>query len=34
MYRAKGQGRDRIVTAGERAEPQKEKTPKRRKGEG
>jgi diguanylate cyclase (GGDEF)-like protein len=34
MYRAKGQGRDRVVTAGERAEPGKEKTPKRRKGEG
>ena len=33
MYRAKGQGRDRVVTAGERVEPEKEKTPRRRKGE-
>ena len=34
MYRAKGQGRDRVIAAGERHEPEKAKTPRRRKGEG
>jgi predicted signal transduction protein with EAL and GGDEF domain len=33
MYRAKGQGRDRIIAAGEGAEPATEKKPRRRKGE-